>query len=91
MSNTHHTFTEEIHISADKLVETVKDLIHQGNVRHIVVKNPQGHTLIEVPVTVGLIGIVVAPIIAAVAAVAVFAADFTIVITRDEPPIDPVI
>jgi hypothetical protein len=77
-------FTEEIKITADKLADTVKDLIHEGNVRHIVIKNGDGVTLLEVPVTVGLVGLLVAPAIAAIAAIAVFAADFTILVTRDK-------
>ncbi len=86
MAETNRTFTEEIQITADKLVDTVRDLFHEGNVRHIVVKNPDGHTIIEFPVSVGLVGILLAPMIAAIAAIAVYAADFTIVVTRDAPP-----
>ena len=83
------TFTEEISTSADKLADTIRDLFHEGNVRHIVVKNPEGHTILEIPVNVGIVGLLVAPAIAAVAAIAVFAADFTIVVTREEsePPV----
>ena len=87
----HNTFTEEIRITADKLIETVKELLHEGNVRHIVVKNPAGDTIIEVPVTIGVVGLIVAPILAAIGAIAVFAADFTIVVTREgTPPAPPV-
>lgn len=87
MSNS--TFTEEIKTTADKLIETIKELLHEGNVRHIVVKNAQGNTIIEVPVTVGVVGLLVAPVLAAIGAIAVFAADFTIVVTRETPPNAP--
>ncbi len=86
----HATFTEEIKITADKLLDTVKDLLHEGNVRHIVVKNAQGHTVLEIPVSVGIVGLLVAPILAAIGAIAVYAADFTILVTREgTPPADP--
>lgn len=85
MSETKRTVTEEIQITGDKLLSTVKDLLHEGNVRHIVLKNAEGQTILEFPVTVGVVGLLVAPILAAVAAVAVYAADFKIVVTRDAP------
>lgn len=83
------TCTEEIKITADRLVDTIKDIIHEGNVRHIVVKNAEGETVIEFPVSVGVVGMLLAPTLAAVGALAVFAADYTIVVVRDapEPPV----
>jgi len=86
MSQNHHTVTEELKISADKLVDTIRDLIHSGNVTHVVIKNHEGHTIFEIPVTVGLIGFVLAPMLAAIGALAVYAADYTVVVTRSEPP-----
>ena len=86
MADTQHSFMEEIQITGDKLIDTVKDLLHEGNVRHIVVKNAEGHTILELPVSVGLVGLLIAPVLAAVGAIAVYAADFTIVVTRDTPP-----
>ena len=81
-----HTVTEEIKITGEKLKVEIEKLIHEGNVNHIVIKNAEGHTLVEFPVGIGVIGLVLAPMLAAVAAIATFAADFTIVITRTEPP-----
>jgi hypothetical protein len=80
---------EEIKITADGLVDTVKNLIHEGNVRHIAIRDPQGKTVLEFPVNVGVIGLVLAPMIAGVAAIAVVAADFTIVVTRNDEPAPP--
>jgi hypothetical protein len=88
MSEPNRSFTEEIQITADKLVDTVTNLIHEGNVRHIAVKNPEGKVVIEFPVTIGVVGLLIAPMIAAVGAIAVYAANFTLVITRDAPPPD---
>ena len=83
------TFTEEIQTTADKLIDTIKDLLHEGNVRHIVVKNPQGQTVLEVPVSIGIVGLLIAPILAAIGAVAVYAANFTLVVTREGTPPEP--
>src|SRR5580658_5051017 len=58
---------EEHHISADQLLARAKDLIHQGNVRRLIVKNDQGHTVIEIPLTMGVVGAVLSPAWAAMA------------------------
>jgi hypothetical protein len=60
----------------------VKDLAHEGNVRRIIIKDGQGKTLIEVPLTVGVVGALVAPVAAAVGAIAALAADHSIVVER---------
>ena len=74
--------TEEIRISGDELLAKVKELIHQGNVRRLMIKNGDGMTLIEVPLTVGLIGAALLPVLAAVGAIAALATDCTIVVER---------
>ena len=53
---------EEIHVMGSNLVDKVKELIHEGNVQRIVIKNEQGHTLVEIPVTLAAIGVVAAPV-----------------------------
>ena len=82
----HKPWTEEIKVSAENLVNEIERLVKEGNVTHIVIKNEEGHTFAEFPVNIGLIGILVAPILAAVAAIVVYAVNFTIVVTRHEPP-----
>jgi repressor of nif and glnA expression len=57
---------EEFSLSSDDLAEKVKQLVHEGNVRRIVVKGEEGETLVDIPVTVGSVGIVLAPVLAAV-------------------------
>jgi hypothetical protein len=74
--------TEEIRISGDELLAKVKEIIHQGNVRRLMIKNGEGMTLIEVPLTVGLIGAALLPVLAAVGAIAALATDCTIVVER---------
>jgi len=70
-------------------VDKVKALIHEGNVRRIIIKNEQGHTFVEIPVSVAAVGAVFAPVLAAVGAIAAMAAKFTIVVEKgreDETP-----
>jgi hypothetical protein len=62
--------TEEVRISGDTLVSKVKELVHEGNVRRIIIKSDAGQTLIEVPLTVGVVGAVLLPVWAAVGALA---------------------
>ena len=80
------TVFEEIKVVGHELADKVKALIHEGNVRRVIIKNEQGHTFVEIPVTVAAIGVVLAPVLAAVAAIAAMAANFTLVIERAAPP-----
>jgi len=86
-------FYEEIKVRGRELVETVRKLIQEGNVRRIIVKDEKGHTYVEIPVTVAAVGIIVAPVLAAVGAIAAMAAHFTIVVERarhdQQPPAAP--
>ena len=76
--------TEEISVSGEKLVSTVKDLVHQGNIRRITVKNREGESLIEIPLTLGVVGILLLPTLAALGAIAALVTECTIVIERCE-------
>ncbi len=78
------TFTEDISVSSDELVKKVKDLLHEGNVTKIIVKDEQRKVLLEVPVTAGLIGIVLAPWLAALGAIAALVSRCTISVERRE-------
>jgi hypothetical protein len=77
---------EEIKVTGQKLVETVERLVHEGNVQRIIIRNEQGHTFIEIPVTVAIIGAVLAPELAAVGALAAMAAHFTVVVEKAKEP-----
>jgi hypothetical protein len=83
------TFFEEIKVMGQDLADKVKSLIHEGNVRRIIIKNEQGHTFVEIPVTVAAIGAVFAPVLAAVGAIAAMAARFTVVVEKAGPPQAP--
>ena len=75
---------EEFQVTADELVGRVKELIHEGNIRRIVVKNEAGATMLEIPVTVGLIGALLAPPLAALGAIAAMVTNCTIAVERIE-------
>jgi len=74
---------EEFKISGAQLVDKVKDLINQGNIRRIIVKSKEGKTVFELPLTLGVIGLALSPMLAALGAVASLVAECTIVVERD--------
>jgi len=75
---------ETHHVRGEKIVAKLKELFHEGNVRHVVIKNEDGKTLLELPVTVGVAGALVAPVWAAVGALAALVAHCTIEVERSE-------
>ena len=83
-------FVEEIQVLGRDLVDKVKTLIHEGNVQRVIVKDDSGHTYLEIPVTVAAVGVLIAPLLAALGAISALVAKFTIVVVRNEPkPPDP--
>ena len=75
---------EEFSVSASNLVDRVKELLHEGNVTRIIVKDEKGKTLLEIPATVGVIGTVLAPWLAALGVIAALATNCKIVVERRE-------
>lgn len=73
---------EEYRVQGHDLLGRVKQLVHEGNVRRVIIKNGEGRTLIEIPLTVGVVGTVLAPVWAAVGALAALLADCSIVVER---------
>ena len=73
---------EEIKTTGEKLVSTVKELVHEGNIRRITIRNEDGKTLIEIPLTLGVVGVLLVPVLAAVGAIAALVADCTIVVEK---------
>ena len=73
---------EEFRVTGEMLLTKIKELVHEGNVRRIVVKNDVGHVLIEFPLTAGVVGALLIPVWAAIGAIAALAADLTIVVER---------
>jgi uncharacterized membrane protein YvbJ len=73
---------EQFTLTSEKLVEKMKELLHEGNVSRIMVKDDKGNMLLDIPVTVGVVGVVLAPLLAAAGAVAAVATRCTVVIER---------
>lgn len=73
---------EQFRISGDELLAKVRELVHEGNVRRIIIRNDAGHTLVELPLTVGVIGAALLPVLAAVGAIAAIATDCELVVER---------
>jgi hypothetical protein len=77
------TRTEEFHIDGDKLLAKIKELLHEGNIRRILIKNEEGKILMEFPVTFGVVGAILAPQLAAVGAVAALVTKCTLVVEKE--------
>lgn len=73
---------EEVEVTGEKLLATVKELIHQGNVRRIVIRNAKGVTLLEIPLLLGIAGAAFVPVWAAIGALAALVARLTLVVER---------
>jgi hypothetical protein len=78
--------TQEFTINGDELLAKVRELVAEGNVRRLTIKNEEGRTMLEVPLTIGVIGVALLPVFAAIGALAALATRCTIVVERDEPP-----
>ena len=75
---------EEFAVSGEKLIPRVKELVRQGNIRRVTIKNKEGKTLIEIPLTLGVVGAVLLPTLAAIGAIAALVTECTIVVERIE-------
>ncbi len=75
---------ETFHVAGEKLLEKVKELIKEGNVRRIIIKDKKGKVLIEFPLTFGVVGAVIAPVLAAVGAIAALITECSITVQREE-------
>ena len=76
--------TEEFKVKGNQLLDEIKKLINEGNVRHIVVKDGKGQKYLDIPVTVGVAGVIIAPFLAGITALAVLTTELTIEVTRKE-------
>lgn len=75
---------EEVQVVGRDLAEKVKSLIHEGNVQRIIIRDVQGNTFLEIPVTVAAVGVILAPVLAAVGAISAMVAKFNVVVERAE-------
>ena len=75
--------TEEYKVSGKDLLRPVKELVHQGKMRRITIRNAEGKSVLVIPLTVGIAGAVLLPLWAAVGAIAALASDYTLVVEKD--------
>jgi hypothetical protein len=73
---------ETFEVRGEELLKKIKDLINEGNVRRITIKNKKGKTLVVLPLTVGVVGAVLAPVLAAVGAIAALVTECTVSVER---------
>ena len=78
--------SEEFQFDGDMLISKIKELLHEGNVQRVIIKNEEGRTLIDLPLTVWVVGVLLAPQLAAIGAIAALVTHGTMVIERTEPP-----
>ena len=76
--------TEEFRVSGEEVLAKVKELVHEGNVRRIAIRNEKGETVVEFPLTVGVVGALLLPVWAAIGAAAALLTRCTIVVERVE-------
>jgi Domain of unknown function (DUF4342) len=81
------TIREELRVTGENLLATVKKLVHEGNVRRIIVKQGE-HTVVELPLTVGVISVVLTPMLAGIGAISALIADCSIEVERIEPAVE---
>lgn len=80
------TRTETMKVEGSQLIERVKQIIHEGNVRRVIVKQGE-HTVVEFPLTIGVVGALLAPALAALGAVAALITECTIDVERTAEPL----
>jgi len=75
---------EEFILNGSELIDKIKELIHEGNIRRIIIKNEQEQSIIEIPLTLGVVGAAIAPVLAAVGAIAALVTKMSIVVEKIE-------
>lgn len=74
--------TEEFHINGEELLARIKKLVHEGNIRRIIIKDKDGKTVMEIPMTFGVVGALLAPQLAAIGAIAALITEATVVVEK---------
>ncbi len=77
------TRKEEFRVNGEDLVRRVKEIVAEGNVRRITIRNKDGRTLVEFPLTIGVVGVLLAPMLAAIGAIAALVSECTITVERE--------
>lgn len=76
--------TEEFKVDGEKIVSKIKELIHEGNIRKAIIKDKDGKVMMEIPVTFGVVGALLAPQLAAIGAIAALLTEATIVVEKTQ-------
>jgi len=76
--------TEEFKVEGEKVVSKIKEIFHEGNIRKVIIKDREGKTLVEIPMTFGVVGALLAPQLAAIGAIAALLTEATIVVEKQE-------
>jgi hypothetical protein len=76
--------SEEFRVSGEELIAKIKQLFHEGNIRRIIIKDKDGKTVMEIPLSIGVVGVLLAPTLAAVGAIAALLTEATVVVEKTE-------
>lgn len=76
------TYTEEFEFKGEELLTRIKELAHEGNIRRVIIRNEEGRNLIDIPLTFGIVGALLAPQLAAIGAIAALLSRGTIVVEK---------
>jgi Domain of unknown function (DUF4342) len=76
--------TEEFRVEGEKLISKIKEMLHEGNIRRIIIKDKEGKTVMEIPMTLGVVGVLIAPQLAAIGAIAALITEATLVVEKTE-------
>lgn len=79
-----HVRTEEFRVNGEQLLAKIKELLHEGNIRRVTIKDKDGKTLVEFPMTVGVVGALLAPSLAALGAIAALVTEATVIVEKTE-------
>ena len=79
------SYQEELQVMGEQLLSKVRELIHEGNVRRIIIKQ-DGNTIMEIPLAFGVVGVIAAPVLVAVGAISALIAQCSIEVVRSEQP-----
>ncbi len=75
--------TEEFRVNGEQLLAKVKELLHEGNIRRVIIKDKDGKTLVEFPMTFGVVGALLAPSLAALGAIAALVSEATVIVEKN--------
>lgn len=82
--NEGRTRTEEFRVNGEMLISKIKEVLHEGNIRRIIIKDKDGKTVMEIPMTFGVVSVLIAPQLAAIGAIAALLTEATVVIEKEE-------